>query len=148
MSETKKHVEIKLSQISETPFVRTAHTVVAKQGQTLEDLLQPNAWAHVATRIKQWDRIEVVSEDNTFMAELFVVAQSRLWLRVVPIFVVDLTETNDIPEDDEEYTVKWRGPLMKHCVVRTADDSNVLEKIASKEDALKAKVEYEKTLRR
>lgn len=142
--------EIKPSQLKETPFVRQNWTVMAKPGQTLEDLLEPKVWASIADKIRPWDRIEVIEESGKYVAELFVVSTSRQWIRVAPIMFKDLSDAGEsgVVEGESGHEVTWRGPHAKWCVVRTSDGSVISERNESKDAALKQKGEYERALNR
>ena len=146
----RKVVDIKPSQFSLTEFQRQSITIVAKPEQSIEDVMEPGAWATVSPKVRPWDRIDVIAEDGSYVAELFVVQVSKLWVRTALVNFTDLSKENRSEDDgsDDLHLVKWRGPSAKFCVMRKADNSVVSEKHESKEDASKSMLDYEKALAR
>ena len=92
----------------------------------------------------------VTGQDGSYLAELFVVQVSKLWVRTALVTFTDLSGEDRAEDDgaDDLHFVKWRGPSSKHCVVRKSDNSVVSEKHESKEDAHKSMLDYEKALAR
>ncbi len=143
-------VEIKPSQITPTEQQILNFTIIAKPGQTIEDIMEPKAWASISPRVEVWSRVNVIAEDGSYLAELHVTSVSRQWVATTLLSYHDLTEKDkDKPalEVLELHEVKWRGPILKWCLVRKEDDSNISEKMETKEQAGNAKIEYEKALR-
>lgn len=151
MGTTKKKVDhIAPSQLKQTDFVRQSLTIVAKEGQSIEDIMEPNSWATISPKVRGWDKVEVIAEDGSYVAELFVVQVSKLWVRTALINFTDLSK-EDRAEDDgsnDDYYAKYRGTIKKWCVVRREDDSNVSEGLESREDAVRSMIDYEKALAR
>lgn len=146
----RKAVHIKKSQMKETVFQRQSLTVIADPGQTIEDIMDPNAWATVSPHVSQWAQVHVIAEDGAYIAELFVVQVSKLWVRTVLVNLTDLSKEDRSEDDGSEdlHFVKYRGTIRKWCVVRKEDDSNVAEGMESREDAVKSMLDYEKALAR
>ena len=61
----------------------------------IEDLLNPDYWAHVARKVNPGDRIEAIPEDRHYFAEFFVLAASTNWIKVKLLRKVVLIEDND-----------------------------------------------------
>jgi hypothetical protein len=151
MSEAKKKVvDIKPSQFSLTEFQRQSITIIAKPDQSIDDVMEPGAWATVSPKVRPWDRVDVIAEDGSYIAELFVVQVSKLWVRTALVNFTDLSKEDRSADNGKNdiHEVKWRGPSAKHCVVRKSDGSVISEKHESKEDAHKSMLDYEKALAR
>jgi hypothetical protein len=146
----RKVVDIKPSQFSLTEFQRQSLTIIAKPDQTIEDIMVPGAWATISPKVRPWDAVFVIAEDGSYVAELFVVQVSKLWVRTALIKFTDLSKEDRSEDDgaDDIHFVKWRGPSSKHCVVRKSDNSVISDKHESKEDAHKSMLDYEKALAR
>lgn len=146
----KKAVGISKSQFDPAEVHRLHYMIVAKPGQSIEDIMEPTAWATISPMLRPWARVDVIAEDGSYVAELFVVQVSKLWVRTALVNLTDLSG-EDQKEDDgsnDPYYVKYRGTIKKYCVVRRADDSNVSEGMDSREDASKSLIDYEKALAR
>ena len=102
---------------------------------TKEDMLRPPFWTHVATQRRVNDRIEVLSQDASWYAELIVRAVGPL---EVVTGLLAFTEFNAIaaPTEDE-YTIAWKGPTAKWRITRAADKLTLREGFSS-EAAAKA----------
>ncbi len=94
--------------IEESSYARTVWQVKPEIAATVEDLLDPNYWAHVANRMKAGHRIEAIPEDRHYFAEFFVLAASTNWAKVVLLRKKVLIENNKAVEK-EGYIVKFAG---------------------------------------
>ncbi len=106
---------------------------------TLDQVRQPDFWSHVGAQLRPCSRIEVMCEDMTWFAELMVISCDRLWAKTALLRFVDLT---DDPAPDAErvnlangYEVKFKGPTLKHVVMRLSDNTMVRDGIATKVEA-------------
>jgi hypothetical protein len=102
---------------------------------TKEDMLRPAFWTHVARLMRVNDRIEVLSQDASWYAELIVRAVGPL---EVATGLLAFTQFDAIaaPSEDE-YTVAWKGPTAKWRITRVADKLTLREGFSS-EAAAKA----------
>lgn len=117
---------------------------------TLDNLLQPDFWAHVGAQLRPCARIEVVPEDMSWFAELIVLDCGRLWAKVAPLRFVELAGKADVPTPSaaDAYKVEFKGPIKKHVVIRQSDKVIVQEGIAQKEDAHRWIADHINTLAR
>ena len=134
-------------------FMRTTFVAVAEQGTTQEDLLRPDFWSNIAAQVKPWDEIEVLSDDGTFYGEYLVLSCSKTWVKVKEMRYEDLTQgakkTNGVgvaEESQSEFSVKWRGPVLKWCVIRILDKQPIKDGFVSEADARTALDEYLKAV--
>jgi len=125
------------------------------EGTTIEDILKPEFWAHVARQftLGGGDIIEVQPMGGAFYAEL-IVAECR---KVGLAHEVRLVKLNYVPLVEEpkaqtggggggsvsEYLTMYRGPERKHTVTRRSDNAVISEGHATKQDAQKWLEDYE-----
>lgn len=113
------------ARMKEASFVRALYVLNADDGAQPEDLQSPEFWAHVASTLKNFDRIEVRAADGTWLAECLVLEVARGWARVHVLQVYRLT-AEDVAQTSGalaslEHEVRWRGPAAKWSVIRKAD---------------------------
>ncbi|MDP3553064.1 hypothetical protein [Methylocystis sp.] len=101
-------------------YTRAVYFATVEQHITLENVLQPGFWQHVASQLKPYDEIIVANDDCSWRAQLLVADVWHQGCRVVELSRVDMTAEdeggNDVADD---LRVKWRGPVHRWCVVRT-----------------------------
>lgn len=114
-------------------YERTIYVANVAEGTTIESVTDPGFWAHVAAKLRPFDRIEVREDTGAYWAELLVLSADRLWAKV---HVLQCHELDAVQvADNAEYEVMWRGPHHKHSVIRKADRSMVKHGFASKAEA-------------
>jgi len=107
-------------------YVRQCFRVAPPAGTVFDEMLDPHYWAHVARRITPHDIIEVVPEDGSFFARLFVINSDKLWVKVAKIEYVDFAEVAEKKADpSEKFEVKFGGPSAKWRVHNKSDNSLV-----------------------
>ena len=135
-------------------YVRNVYGATPEPGITLDDMVRPEYWAHVARTLRPGDRIEVCPDDRSWFAELFVVSQSDTDVRVAVLrsTKIELPEVKPLVQrsapkpgqkDDSSYEVKHRGAA-GWSVVRKVDKAVVFEGGQSRraaEDWLEANAE-------
>lgn len=106
---------------------------------TLERVMQTDFWAHVGGKLRPFDRITLMAEDRTWMAELVVLSAGKGFARMHLLQRFDLVESADELEAGEAdalpLTVKWNGPAEKWVVIRKADQQKLKVGMDSKTDA-------------
>lgn len=158
----KKQVSLIPPDMKLADFARNRFLARPPAGTTLEDLLNPVFWAHVARQFAPGggDIIEVHPVDGAYYAELFVAECRKTGLvneiRLVKISCTPLSAdtTVDEPADaivdkpadaivdkqaepEGAYRIVYRGIEKKHTVTRVADNIIVSEGHATKQDAQK-----------
>ena len=150
----KKQVALIPPDMKLADFARNRFLARPPAGTTLEDLLNPVFWAHVARQFAPGggDIIEVHPVDGAYYAELFVAECRKTGLvneiRLVKISCTPLSAdtTVDKPADttvdkqaepEGAYRIVYRGTEKKHTVTRVADNTIVSEGHATKQDAQK-----------
>jgi hypothetical protein len=98
----------KPTNIEESTYARTVWQVKPEIKATIQDLLNPDYWAHVAKQLKAGDRIEAVPDDRHYFAEFFVLAASSNWAKLVLLREITLIKDNN-PMEKEGFIVKFAG---------------------------------------
>ena len=109
-------------------YERTTWVITVEEGTIPDDLTNPDYYAHVAAKLRPYDRLEVRANDGTWMAELLVLDVSRLWAKVHMLHLHQLT-TVDVSQSSAAaalpYFVKYIGPHEKWAVIRRADSQAI-----------------------
>lgn len=105
---------------------------------TIEDLIKPSFWAHIANKLQPADRIEVDFEDGSWLADIRVNERDATWAKIQVLnqagkVAVASGDAPDEPEDD--YKVEWSGRHTKYRVVRLSDKAVLQTMLPSKLDA-------------
>lgn len=116
-------------------YRRSVWTAMAREGITEQELLEPSYWAHNAEKMKMGDRIEVESEDGSVFYELYVKAVGRNWAQVLVMRKFEISSSAELPEEQKEFDIKFKGRISKWCVVRIKDNAMLTEGLESKEEA-------------
>jgi hypothetical protein len=105
---------------------RRHYGVELATGVALEAALEPEFWAHVGKDLRPFDRIELMAQDRTFIAELVVLSSGPGFAKVKLLESYDLTDDMAGVEAEESaespFLVKWNGPSDKYAVIRTSDN--------------------------
>lgn len=133
---------VNLQRVKEAAYVRNVFSVTPEPSTPFETVLTPEYWAHAAHLFHPTDRIEVLAEDGSWFAELFVVSCGRNWAKVCQLRFVELSESSPV-EAQAKFKVLWRGQVHKHCVVRIADAAVIKTEFATAADAKKWMDDYE-----
>ena len=142
----KKQVSLIPPDMKLADFARNRFLARPPAGTTLEDLLNPVFWAHVARQFAPGggDIIEVFPMDGAYYAELFVAECRKTGLvnqvRLVKLNYTSLSTDATVDKQAEPegaYRIVYRGTEKKHTVTRVADNTIVSEGHATKQDAQK-----------
>lgn len=116
-------------------------------GLTVDDIMVPGFWAHMASQMKPYDHVEARSDDGTWIAHLIVTGCERTWARMALDRVVTLT-TKDVAETQAiaMHKVEWKGPQNKFTVIRLADAAPIRTGFATKDEANAWMREHERML--
>jgi hypothetical protein len=146
MSAVLRSVAITADRFKQAEYVRNSFRIVPQQGQTLQDIIQPGYWAHIAQFLKVGDHIEVFAEDQSYWAELLVVAAERTAASVQVLNQVEI-QANSLPEAPAPgYRVEWKGPQHRWSVIRIADGQYIKEGFDTKQAAGSSLQEYLRAL--
>lgn len=122
--------------------------VTVEAGVTLEDVLQPEFWAHVAPSLRPYDELRVRTDDGIWYAHLLVLWVGRAAAKVIQLYHVQLSTSDVDQSSDAGYTVAYKGPHKRYCVMRDKDNTYVKDGCQTKEEAFAWREQYLKTLAR
>lgn len=151
-------------------YARLRFAITPEPNETLEDVLDSKYWVHAAARLKPHSVIEVVPQDGSYYAELFVHSCDRTFARVLLLRVVVFDKEamdavskaaktpakgtsgksedkgpKPIPENNKgaHHYVDWGGPQLKGRVIRLEDKQVVKHGFASIDEARSWMVTHE-----
>jgi hypothetical protein len=129
---------------------RTVWDADAAKGDTLADLMRPDYWSHVARNLRPKDRIEVVCEDNSYFAELYVIDAGTNWANVslLRYEVFAENEANHGVAKDPEYKISHGGNYHKWRVTRLSDGEVLKSQLPTEKAAQDWLFEHRKSLAR
>ena len=123
MSEDMKRAVVLIDQrLKLAEFERNTWVVNAEHGTTINDVLEPAYWAHVAQKFRPYDRVEVRVDSGEWMLELLVLGCDRSWARMHVLHRHELAEVEPEMPAAAKHRVEWKGPQLKWCVIRNADN--------------------------
>lgn len=132
-------------------FERNVHVAVPGQADTVDDMLDPGYWAHVAPKFKPYDKIEVRAEDGTYYAELLVLACDRAWAKVHVLTWHELSSADialtQAAAASSLFEVRFR-PGPRWHVVRKSDSQTMFRDGKDRAEAESWVREYVKTIER
>ncbi len=143
----KRFVVVDPQRMQNAEYLRRDWVCTAEEGTTVEDILEPGYWAHIAQQLTIYDRIEVRIDTGEFLLELLVKDCKRNWAQVALLHHHDLVgkvPTAIAPSD--EFDAVYKGTLRKWCALRKADNAVLCEKLESKAQALEWISSYERTI--
>ena len=112
---------------------------------SLDQAMTPEYLAHVASRLRPFDRICFMAEDGSYFADT-VVVHARPGAAVLR-----LVQKVDMIAADESAAVatsmvkvEWRGPRGKWTIIRTSDNHVIKNGIGDENDARREASEYER----
>lgn len=103
-------------------------------GVTLEDVLKPEYWAHVARVLRPLAKICIFPEDGSWEAELRVRDAGDRWANVSLIRHQPWGAKSDIAADGR-FRIEWAGPHHKYRILRLADQTVMESGFTTKEAA-------------
>lgn len=146
LKSAKPVIKLRGADMTEAEVKRTSFVATAAMGVTVKDMLNPIYWANVARRLKIRDRIEVMAEDGSFVAEFMVIERHNAAAKVVTIFYLELRKKDVAEVVEEDYTLKYRGINKRWSVIRNADSVVLHEGSDSKELAAAWLSEHKKAM--
>ncbi len=114
---------------------RQDFAVNAEAGTRVEDVLDPQYWAHVANTMEPYARVEVLEESGEWMLELLVLNVGRNWAQVHLLHKHDLSERAETMPNAQTHKVEWKGPQRRFAVIRISDSQCLQDGFVSKLEA-------------
>lgn len=118
--------------------VWNSYTIVMKPGQTIEDALESGFWSHVTKFIRPYDTFRLIAEDGAYVAEILATTAAGTFVKMVEMWRwerPDGSEAASIEDGPQVAYVKYRGPTVRWCVLRSADHEPLKEGFHEKPDA-------------
>lgn len=106
-------------------FKRNVWAATPEEGTPLENLSQRSFWAHVASKFKPCDIIEVVPDDMSYFARFIVLGAGQNWADVQLLGEVQKLGKSPYGSTNADFEVGWKGPVNKWAVIRNSDKSIV-----------------------
>lgn len=115
---------------------RNVHVVPIPPKVKIEDVMDPDFWAHCTGLFREGDKIECRSQDNAWYAELMVASVGTLLVKMWRLLYVELGEAaSGVPRRaTSEFVVNLGGP-QRWRVVRLADKAPIHIGEPTKEEA-------------
>jgi hypothetical protein len=124
--------------------LRQDWVVNAEEGTSVEEVLDPQYWAHMAMHLQPMDRIDVRAETGDWLLELLVINTGRNWAQMHLLARHDLVKRAETMPASVKHRVEWKGPQLRWCVIRNGDNE-MLQKGMEKQAAIDWLSGYEKT---
>lgn len=99
----------------------------------VDEITDPEFWAHVAEDFQALDLIEVRWMDHSKIVTLRVLWCERAFAKVCVVHKEEYDKA--IPEDEVQsktYRVQWKGPSLKFCVIRNSDERIIQDRLVDK----------------
>ena len=115
--------------------VSTRYAVTLPPEHVHDDLLDPAYWAHVAVQLQPGNILEVRTDNGSHYGRFYVTECSRNHAKLFELEWVKIEkDATEIPDD--VYVYAWKGPTLKHCIIRKSDGAIIHEQMPSKADAM------------
>lgn len=139
----------------ESPRAQDSDFIIAEQVRTVwrhhpavgikkEHLLEPGYWAIVSRKLTPGDKIECFAQDGTHYGEFLVLAADRVYAKVELLAWHSLT-TAEVSQT-QDFKLEYKGPKMKHCVIRASNGEVIHQGAQTKDEAANWLREHEKVL--
>lgn len=135
MSDTKAVLPIGSGAINPAEEKRNVHHVVLDERISYEAIFQPAVWAHVVNKLHIGDRIEIVPEDGSYLAEVLVRDVGPVSASVAELYRVEFDEAPSLVEGSDLEPLFSRS--LKWTVRRKSDGARLADNLATKQDALR-----------
>lgn len=100
--------------------------VFVPDGVKFEELLKPEAWQHVAYKLRPMARISVTSDSSRFIGELVVISCGQLWATVKEVFYKEF-DVEPAMDVNDEYEAAWISNRYKFGIRRKSDNQWILK---------------------
>ena len=118
-------------------YVRSPFRVEPAAGAALEDVMAPDYFAHVASKLRAGDRLEIMPECMSWYAEALVVDATRLSARIAILTGPLELDVGERVLADDGYEARWISPALRFGVFRRSDEHLMIKNLETKADAEK-----------
>lgn len=126
----KRAVSLSANSFKLAEYARASFVATIPANITLQDILEPSYWAHVAssmqTQLRPTDRIECVWEDFSQCAEVLVIRPTKVSATVALLWAVDMRSGNadiDMGAELSNYLIRFAGPAIGYRVIYKPDNT-------------------------
>lgn len=134
--ETKRELILQPERCNLAEQRRQDWVVDAEEGTSIDDIMKPVYWSHLAQHFVPYDHVEVRLETGEWIAELIVTQVGRNWAQMFMANIHDLVgKKPETSGTSETHKVVYKGPHKKHCILRVVDGALIKEGISSSKDA-------------
>ena len=134
----KKHYTFKANDLDPASKHILEFHVFVPENVTVEDILDPAAWVHIAQKLQPMCHIHVTAEDNSFCALLRVLSCGQLWAKTSLIWHTDLTVSVDDKKELSPLSVKFISNRYKWGVLRLSDRVWISKEHSTEADAIQS----------
>ena len=106
----------------------------APQGANIDDIKKAAFWSLWANKLRPFDRIDVIAEDGSWLAELLCIQCGKNWAQVFVKTVHKLSEPVKA-EDHASHRIEYKGPKKKWCIIRKNDSALIKESLDTQIEA-------------
>lgn len=128
-------MKISQARFKQAEYVRNTWHIRPEEGVTLDQVLDPAYWAHVAVSLKKGDLIHVLPDNDAYFAELLVMSSQKLTAKVALLRAISLNGDVQVPAEDSGFELKFRGPSARWSIIRKSDREVIKEQMSTKEEA-------------
>lgn len=123
--------------LMQAEFVRNIMTATVPPGVPFESVLAPDFWAHCASKVRPYTKIELRAQDNAWYGELMVRKVEPQAVHVWALCYVDLASqaAPKVAATAEDFSVTFGGPKHLWRIVRNADKTVIHYGEANEADA-------------
>lgn len=118
----RKMVPLQEMRFKQREILQNEWAINAPKGTTIEDMLTPTFWAHVASKVNPRDKITIMTDDCRMYVELIVFAKGQNWLQVqvfgAPVYASSEMANASMADD---YRIEYGGLQNHWQIVRVAD---------------------------
>tara|TARA_Y100000310_G_scaffold320331_1_gene376681 strand:- start:5597 stop:6064 length:468 start_codon:yes stop_codon:yes gene_type:complete len=127
-----KRLPVANMRLQETDY--TCWHVTLPLGVTVDDLVVPTFWAHVARHLKPLSEIRADAIDGSFITRMYVTQVGDTWAKVHVWLNTDMRDAS-VSDDDPNFYVEFPNATDRWCVRRKTDKSIVKSGFTTREDA-------------
>lgn len=129
--EEKRDVQLQTRRMKPAEQVSVRYAVTLEPGHTRMDLDNPAYWAHVAVQLQPGNILEVRTDTGSHYGRFYVTECSRNHAKLHELEWVKI-DKDAVEITDDVYVYAWKGPVMKHCIIRKSDGAVIQEQMPTK----------------
>ncbi len=116
-------------------FVRSPYRVAPEAGTSIDEVMAPDYFAHVAQHFRPGDKLEIMPDCMSWYAEALVVDATKLSCRTTLLVGPVALDAGERVLASDAYEARWISPALRYGVRRKDDGAYVQKNLATKADA-------------